>query len=119
MGGTPSEWARFRFITKLREHSAAFAECVDRIAESLRREVAGYGVDVAIDASDLSAYANGQRLLYNRGPEWQAYSDPTPPGATGAPRAPAGRRCSTPSQAALPVADRSRRKRTVAPQPAF
>jgi hypothetical protein len=33
-------------------------------------------VDVAIDASDMSAYANGQRYLYNHGPERQAYSDP-------------------------------------------
>jgi hypothetical protein len=33
-------------------------------------------VDVAIDASDLPAYANGQRFLYNNGPERQVYSDP-------------------------------------------
>ena len=31
---------------------------------------------MAIDASDLPAYANGQRFLYNHGPERQAYSDP-------------------------------------------
>lgn len=34
------------------------------------------GREVAIDASDLAAYANGQRFLYNHGPERQAYSDP-------------------------------------------
>ena len=76
IGGTPSEWACYRFMTKLREHSSALTECVDRIAESLRRELRGYGVDVAIDASDLPAYANGQRFLYNHGPERQVYSDP-------------------------------------------
>jgi hypothetical protein len=76
IGGTPSEWACYRFMTKLREHSAALADCVDRIAESLREEVPGYGVDVAIDASDLPAYANGQRFLYNNGPERRAFSDP-------------------------------------------
>jgi hypothetical protein len=34
------------------------------------------GREVAIDASDMRAWANGQRLLYNHGPERQAYSDP-------------------------------------------
>jgi hypothetical protein len=38
--------------------------------------IPGYGVDVAIDSSDLPTYANGQRFLYNHGPERQAYSDP-------------------------------------------
>ncbi len=76
IGGTPSEWACYRFMTKLREHSAALADCVDALAESLRAELPGYGVDVAIDASDLPAYANGQRFLYNHGPERQGYSDP-------------------------------------------
>ncbi len=28
IGGTPSEWACYRFMSKLREHSAALAECV-------------------------------------------------------------------------------------------
>src|SRR5207253_5567511 len=28
------------------------------------------------DASDMPAYANGQRFLYNGGPERQVYSDP-------------------------------------------
>jgi len=34
------------------------------------------GREVAIAASDMPAYANGQRFLYNHGPERQAYSDP-------------------------------------------
>ena len=34
------------------------------------------GREVAIDASDMPAWANGQRFLYNHGPERQAYSDP-------------------------------------------
>jgi hypothetical protein len=66
-------------MTKLREHSAALADCVDRIAEQLRRELPDYGRDVAIDASDMPAYANGQRFLYNHGPERQTYSDPGAP----------------------------------------
>lgn len=76
IGGSPSEWACYRFMTKVREHSAALAECVDDIAGELRRELPDYGHDVAIDASDLPAYANGQRYLYNHGPERKRYSDP-------------------------------------------
>lgn len=63
-------------MTKLREHSAALADCVDALAQALREALPSYGVDVAIDASDMAAYANGQRFLYNHGPERKAYSDP-------------------------------------------
>ncbi len=35
-----------------------------------------YGTDIAIDASDLPAYANGQRFLSKNGPERERYSDP-------------------------------------------
>ena len=76
IGGTPSEWACYRFLAKLREHAVTLAECVDRSADELRRELPDYGVDTAIDASDMPAYANGQRYLYNNGPERQRYSDP-------------------------------------------
>lgn len=34
------------------------------------------GRDVSIDASDLPAYANGQRFLSKGGPERERYSDP-------------------------------------------
>ena len=34
------------------------------------------GEDIAIDASDLPACANGQRYRYKDGPERQKYSDP-------------------------------------------
>jgi hypothetical protein len=34
------------------------------------------GRDVAIDGSDLPAYANGQRYLSKNGPERKTYSDP-------------------------------------------
>jgi hypothetical protein len=36
----------------------------------------GIGVDVAIDASDLQAFANGQRYVRAGGPERERYSDP-------------------------------------------
>ena len=42
---------------------------------SLREELPEYGEDVTIDASDLPAYANGQRYLAKRGPERERFSD--------------------------------------------
>ena len=40
----------------------------------LHRENPDMGTDLAIDASDMPAYANGQRFLYNHGPERPFYS---------------------------------------------
>jgi hypothetical protein len=76
IGGAPSEWACYRFTVKLREHSAALASCLDRITAALSAELPDYGVDVAVDASDMPAYANGQRYLSKNGPERERYSDP-------------------------------------------
>jgi Transposase DDE domain len=76
LGGCPSVWAAYRFSTKLREHSQELADCLDRIATSLQAEVPGLGRDVAIDASNLEAFANGHRLLSKDGPERVRYSDP-------------------------------------------
>ena len=76
IGGAPSEWACYRFTVKLREHSAALAACLDRVTDSLRRELPDYGRGVAIDASDLPAYANGQRFLSKNGRERERFSDP-------------------------------------------
>jgi putative transposase len=52
---------RVCFARKLRQHSDRLADCLDRIAAALRAELPDYGRDLAIDASDLPAYANGQR----------------------------------------------------------
>jgi hypothetical protein len=59
----------------LREHSSALADCLDSIAASLAAELPDMGRDVAIDASDMPAYANGQRFLSKNGPERERYSD--------------------------------------------
>jgi Transposase DDE domain len=72
----PSEWACYRFARKLREHSEALADCLDRVIASLHERLPEYGRDVAIDGSDLPAYANGQRFLSKHGPEREKYSDP-------------------------------------------
>jgi hypothetical protein len=76
LGGTPSVWACYRFARKLRENRPLLADCLDRIATSLREQFPDIGRDVAIDASDLPAYANGHRFVRDGGPERERYSDP-------------------------------------------
>jgi transposase len=76
LGGTPSHWACYRFATKLRNERAALAACLDALAASLRAQFPNMGENVAIDASDLPAYANGQRYIYDGGPERKRFSDP-------------------------------------------
>ena len=76
IGGCPSVFACYRFATKLREHSNVLADCLDRIAASLQTELPDIGQDVAIDATNLEAWANGHRRLSKNGPERLRYSDP-------------------------------------------
>jgi hypothetical protein len=54
----------------------ALDACLTALAASLRAELPDYGRDVAIDASDLPAYANGQRFVSKGGPERERFSDP-------------------------------------------
>jgi transposase len=76
LGGAPSHWACYRFATKLRKERERIAGCIDALAASLRDHYPEMGREIAIDASDMPAYANGQRFIYNGGPERQTYSDP-------------------------------------------
>jgi hypothetical protein len=76
LGGTPSHWACYRFASKLRKERERIAGCLDALAAALREQYPDMGREVAIDASDMPAYANGQRYIYNGGPERQTYSDP-------------------------------------------
>lgn len=76
LGRTPSHWACYRFATKLRKERERIAGCIDALAARLREQYPDMGREVAIDASDMPAFANGQRFLYNHGPERQTYSDP-------------------------------------------
>ena len=76
LGGRPSIWAMYRFATKLRKNRPALNACLDACAASLRAANPDLGRDVAIDASDLPAYANGHRFLRPGGPERERYSDP-------------------------------------------
>jgi len=57
----PSVYAAYRFAEKLRTHSGKLERCIDGVIEGLRKKLPTYGRDLAIDASDMPAYANGQR----------------------------------------------------------
>jgi len=73
---TPSEWACYRFAAKLRAHKPLLTACIDAVTARLHDAHPEMGENVAIDWSDLPAYANGQRFLSKNGPERKTYSDP-------------------------------------------
>jgi hypothetical protein len=77
-GGTPvpSVYAYDRFATKLRTYGDMLAACIDRVTASLRAQVPELGRNIAIDGSDIPAYANGQRFVSKNGPERDRFSDP-------------------------------------------
>jgi IS5 family transposase len=76
LGSCPSVWACYRFARKLRENRPALETCLDAIAAALRAEYPAIGRDVAIDASDMPAFANGQRYVSQGGKERERFSDP-------------------------------------------
>lgn len=76
IGGAPTNWACCRFATKLRQNRHLLSACFDACAEALRGVDPDFGRDVAIDASDLRAYANGQRYVSKGGKERERFSDP-------------------------------------------
>lgn len=75
-GNPPSVYAAYRFSEKLRKHGAMVERCIDAVIEGLRSKLPSYGRDLSIDASDMPAYANGQRYLSKGGKERERYSDP-------------------------------------------
>lgn len=76
LGGSPSQWACYRFAVKLREQKPALDACLNRVAAALQDGMPEIGAHTAIDSSDLPAYANGQRFLSKNGPERERFSDP-------------------------------------------
>jgi len=60
-GNPPSVYAAYRFAEKLRANGDKLERCIDSVVEGLRSKLPLYGRDLAIDASDMPAYANGQR----------------------------------------------------------
>lgn len=77
IGGAPSHWACYRFAEKLRDNGDALAACLDRLLATLHAAYPQMGEHMAIDGSDLPAYANGQRHVGSKnGPIRTRYSDP-------------------------------------------
>jgi DDE family transposase/transposase-like protein DUF772 len=62
-GNPPSVYAAYRFAEKLRDNGETVERCIDGVVEGLRAKLPTYGTDLAIDASDMPAYANGQRYV--------------------------------------------------------
>jgi len=62
-GKPPSKWAAYRFAEKLRDNGEKVECCIDSVVEGLKAKLPTYGTDLAIDASDMPAYANGQRYV--------------------------------------------------------
>jgi len=75
-GECPSVYAAYRFGAKLRAYSDLLQDCIARVLDRLRAERPDFGRDLAIDASDMPAYANGQRYLSKGGRERERFSDP-------------------------------------------
>jgi Transposase DDE domain len=78
-GDVPSVYACYRFTAKLRDHTHLLEGCIARVLKELKRRNPVLGWDVAIDASDMLAYANGQRFKGNKDGRERTpgeYSDP-------------------------------------------
>ncbi len=75
-GDVPSKYACYRFTAKLREHAHLLEGCIARVVAELKKRNSHIGKDVAIDASDIPAYANGQRFKSKGGEERKTFSDP-------------------------------------------
>jgi len=77
LGAAPSVYACYRFGAKLREHGDALDRCLDGVLAKLRDRLPEMGEHLAIDGSDLPAYANGHRHVgHKNGPLRDHYSDP-------------------------------------------
>jgi Transposase DDE domain len=75
-GDVPSVYACYRFTAKLRDHAHLLDGCIARVLTRLKSQHPDMGEHIAIDASDLPAYANGQRFVSKGGREREKFSDP-------------------------------------------
>ena len=76
-GKPPSVYAAYRFKDKLIDNGEMVERCIDGVVEGLRAKLPTYGRDLAIDASDMPAYANGQRFVSkNSDTERNWHTDP-------------------------------------------
>jgi IS5 family transposase len=77
-GDVPSVYACYRFTAKLRDHAPMLERCIADVIRALKKANPVLGWDIAIDASDMPAYANGKSRRFKDGPERSPdeYSDP-------------------------------------------
>jgi len=75
LGSAPSVHACYRFATKLRRFETLLEDCISTVLEALHTEYPDMGTVVAVDGSDMPAYANGHRWKFD-GAERTAFSDP-------------------------------------------
>lgn len=77
-GEVPSVYACYRFTGKLRDNAHLLQGCIASVVGALKQRNPVLGWDVAIDASDMPAYANGQRYVSKGGRERsdEEFSDP-------------------------------------------
>jgi IS5 family transposase len=61
-GETPSVYACYRFTAKLRDHAPVLERCIADVIRALKKRDPLLGSDVAIDASDMPAYAKGMNV---------------------------------------------------------
>ena len=84
IGGAPSHWACYRFAAKLRDHGDMLTACLDRVLATLHDANPEMGKTVAIDGSDMPAYANGHKHVGNKnGPLREKFADPDAGWVTG------------------------------------
>jgi transposase len=77
LGAAPSDDAAYRFTKKLREHDSMLAGALDRVLTALHEAKPEMGQTIAIDGSDLPAYANGHKHVGNKnGPLRTRFADP-------------------------------------------
>ncbi len=60
-GDVPSVYACYRFTAKLRAHAPLLERCIADVVRALKKANPLLGWDVAIDASDMPAYAKGRK----------------------------------------------------------
>jgi len=75
----PSVYACYRFTAKLRDHKHLLDGCIAGVIAALKKRNPVLGWDVAIDASDMPAHANGMRFKSKTGGRERTpdeYSDP-------------------------------------------
>lgn len=69
LGCAPSQWACYRLVRTLRERDGdALEQCISDVLGGLRQHHPNMGRDIAVDGSNLPAYANGRPRNRNGSP---------------------------------------------------